>query len=114
MGTAAQKRAGLLKKELNRFIREVPEKIGAERVLVFGSLAQNTFHEWSDLDVVVIAHSTVPFMDRIGQILKQFRPRVGLDLLVYTPEEWDRLVKESSFVKEEIIKKGKVVYERPK
>jgi len=38
-------------------------------------------------------------------------PRVATGLLVYTPDELERLIEESSFVREAVLK-GRVVYEK--
>jgi hypothetical protein len=39
-------------------------------------------------------------------------PIIGTDLLVYTPNEFADLTRERAFVRDEIVKRGKVVYER--
>lgn len=101
-----------MQEELLRFLRVIVSQMKPHQVLLFGSLATDTVDEWSDLDLVVITDTTLPFYDRIKYVITQFRPRVGIDVLVYTPEEWDTLAKDRLFVKEEIIRKGKVVYER--
>jgi hypothetical protein len=35
-----------------------------------------------------------------------------VDILVYTPEEFAQLSQERTFVRQEILAKGKVIYER--
>lgn len=79
---------------------------------MFGSLATGDIHEWSDLDLVVVGDSPLPFLSRTKEILSQFRPKVGMDILVYTPQEWEMLSRERQFVEREIMAKGKVVYDR--
>jgi hypothetical protein len=37
---------------------------------------------------------------------------VGTDILVYTPQEFERLQHERAFFREEIVAKGIVLYER--
>jgi hypothetical protein len=68
--------------------------------------------EWSDLDLVIIKDTQAPFLDRTRQILALLRPRVGVDILVYTPQEFQQLSQERPFVRQEIIQKGQVIYER--
>ena len=109
---AEQRRLKLLQDELDRFISEASGRMRLHRVLLFGSLATGEIHEWSDLDIVVVADTTLPFLDRIKDVMSRFHPKVGMDILIYTPEEWNTLTKERPFIQEEVIKKGKVVYER--
>jgi hypothetical protein len=45
-------------------------------------------------------------------VLELLHPRVGVDILVYTPEEFDRLTRERAFIQQEIVEKGRLLYER--
>jgi hypothetical protein len=36
---------------------------------------------------------------------------VGIDILVYTPEEFDQMAKERLFFRQEIVEKARVLYE---
>ncbi len=84
-----------------------------EKLILFGSVAQGDIHEWSDLDLVVIKKTEKPLLERIEEVLRMVRPKVGLDVLVYTPEEMESLIDERRvFVLDEIIYKGAVAYER--
>ncbi len=84
-----------------------------EKLILFGSAAQGELHEWSDLDLVVIKRTDKPLLERIEEVLRLVRPKVGLDVLVYTPEEMEGLVADRRvFVLDEIIYKGAVAYER--
>jgi predicted nucleotidyltransferase len=83
-----------------------------ERIILFGSLASGQVHEWSDLDLAVIAETDLPFFERLRHITEWVRPTVGMDVLVYTPAEWAHLVANRRFVRDEIAAKGKVVYDR--
>jgi predicted nucleotidyltransferase len=84
-----------------------------EKLILFGSVAQGEIHEWSDLDLVVIKRTDKPLLERIEEVLRLVRPKVGLDVLVYTPEEMEDLIEERRvFVLDEIIYKGAVAYER--
>lgn len=108
----AEQRRVRLEAELQRFLAVVTAHMHPECIILFGSLASGQVHEWSDLDVVVIAETELPFLDRLEQIFLRLEPHVGLDVLVYTPEEWRRLRATRLFVQEEIVRKGRVLYER--
>jgi predicted nucleotidyltransferase len=110
--TPVEERAQTLAAELDRFVQIVVEHLRPERIIVFGSFASGQVGEWSDLDVVVVAETDLPFLERLKQVILLVRPTVGMDIVVYTPEEWEYLKTSRLFVREEIAKKGKVVYER--
>ena len=109
----AQRRA-LLEAELKRYIKQLREEYDPECILLFGSLASGNVEEWSDIDLVIIKETKSRFLERIREVMQLLRPQVGVDVLVYTPEEFARLSKERAFVRQEILEKGKVLYERSK
>jgi len=100
----------LLERELDRAVRLLRDEYGASVVLLFGSAATSTIHEWSDLDLVVIKETERRFLDRIKDVIALVQPRVGMDIIIYTPQEFAQLIKERAFVREEILAKGKVLY----
>jgi predicted nucleotidyltransferase len=101
-----------LQDELDRYLDLLIERVAPEKVILFGSLAHEEVRAWSDIDLVVVTDTTARFLDRSKEMLQLLQPRVGLDVLVYTPEEFQRLCRERPFFREEILEKGKVLYER--
>jgi hypothetical protein len=61
---------------------------------------------------VVVEETDLPFYQRLRKIRELIQPQVGLDIVVYTPEEFDQLQANSPFFREEIIAKGKIIYEQ--
>lgn len=112
MSPTAEQRERILAAELERFIQTIVEHMQPERIIVFGSFASGQIGEWSDLDLVVVVETGLPFYDRLKQVLLLVRPEVGMDVLVYTPGEWEEMRQDRLFVKEEIAQKGRIVYER--
>ncbi|MDI9570609.1 MAG: nucleotidyltransferase domain-containing protein [Pseudomonadota bacterium] len=109
---ASAKRKELLDQELARYIRLLKEHGAPEKVILFGTLVEGKrVHEWSDIDLVVIEKTGLPFFQRLRKVRKLLRPKVGTDIIVYTPEEFDRLCAERPFFREEIVAKGEVIYE---
>ena len=99
-----------LQSELDRFLPVLIGRFRAIKIIVFGSFVGNEISEWSDLDIVVVRETTERFLDRSAELLQALQPQVGVDFLVYTPEEWDGLVRDNLFVRTEIHEKGKVLY----
>jgi len=52
--------------------------------------------------------SDLPFIKRLEQLYVELEPRVGLDLLVYTPKEFEEM-KVRSFVRRALAE-GKVLH----
>jgi predicted nucleotidyltransferase len=109
--TPAERRQ-LLEQELTRYVRLLTEHSDPERVIVFGSLVTGHIRAWSDIDLVIVERTDLPFLQRLRQVRKLLRPKVGTDILVYTPEEFEQLRRQRPFFREEILAKGMVIYER--
>ncbi len=106
-----EKRKASLEAELARILPLLIHEYGAEKVIVFGSLATGEVGEWSDIDLVVIKETTQRFMDRIDDVARLTRPQLAADIVVYTPAEFERMCEGRRFFREEIIAKGRVVYD---
>jgi len=107
----AQRRA-LLESELARYIQVLREHYPPQRILLFVSLISGEVQEWSDIDLVIVRETKRKFLDRTREVMQLLRPQVGIDILVYTPEEFAQMSQERAFVREEILAKGKVLYEQ--
>ena len=108
----AQARRALLERELDRWLPLLIAHQQPDKIILFGSYCAGQVSVWSDLDMVIIKETKAPFLDRTRQVLELLKPQVGVDVLVYTPQEFDRLSQERVFVRQEIVGKGKVIYER--
>jgi len=109
--TAAD-RMNLLEQEMERYLQLLIEYDDPEQVIVFGSLATGEVHKWSDIDLIVVKHTDLPFWQRLRETRRLLQPKVGTDLLIYTPSEFEQLQHDRPFFREEILAKGNVVYER--
>lgn len=109
---AAITRQHLLETELNRYVSVLRETYYPRSIWVFGSMATGTVHEWSDIDLVIVKKTNQRFLERSKEVLRRLQPRVRLDVLVYTPAEFEQLCQERAFVRDEIMGKGRVLYEQ--
>jgi len=107
-----QARRVLLERELDRWLPLLVAHERPDKIILFGSYCAGQIGEWSDLDLVIIKETQAPFLDRTRQVLELLKPQVGVDVLVYTPKEFEQLSQERAFVRQEIVAKGKVLYER--
>lgn len=51
------------------------------------------------------------FLDRTKEAMELLRPTVGVDILVYTPREYEQLCSECAFARDEILRKGRVLHD---
>ena len=93
---------------IERFNKEVLPLIVTEfkpvKVMFFGSRVSGGASEDSDIDVIVISEDfiDIPFVKRMGMILKLARFPKHVDYLCYTPEEFSN-VKNNSVVIEDAL-----------
>ena len=105
-------RKKLLDQELTRYVRLLTEHGDPVKVILFGTLVNGRIHKWSDIDLVVVEQTQLTFFQRLRKVRKLLQPKVGMDVMVYTPVEFDQLCRDRPFFKEEIIAKGKILYEQ--
>lgn len=98
---------------LDHILHVLTTQYQPEKIILFGSMANADVGEWSDLDLVIIKDTPLPFLERLVQVALLCQARVGVDYLVYTPSEFAQMIADKNpFVVNEIVRKGKVLYER--
>src|SRR3982074_399788 len=96
---------------IRRFARRIAERFQPDKIILFGSYAYGKPHEESDVDLLVIMR-TRNAIDQSIRILTVFEERpFSLDLIVRTPWQIERGLKDDNWFLREIIEKGKVLYE---
>lgn len=93
-------------------LRPLLERQGARAAYVFGSWARGESDPYSDIDVIVVAPSGHPPVDRF----KDYLPAIvsadtGVDMFVYTPEEFETLKAEGRPFLVHALEEAKLVYE---
>jgi len=86
-----------------------------ERVILFGSYGTEEMDEYSDLDLVLIKNTEKRFIERLLEVWELLGAQgERVDVFVYTPEEWERMLEEENPFALEVMNKGKVIYEKRK
>ena len=109
----AEKRAEYavaLQDALARIVTQLKSMPEVERVVLFGSYAAGRCDLLTDLDLIVVMHSGLDFVQRTARLYQQLNAGVDLDLLVYTPAEFARQ-RERGFVRQ-AVRTGRVLYEK--
>lgn len=113
-GRADGKTGEMIPKELiDTAIRRLVERFDPERIILFGSQARGTADDRSDADFLVITELTTK---RRTLMLEMDRALRGLglarDIVVLTPEEFERDREIPGTIARPASKEGKVLYER--
>lgn len=108
----------MIQQEISEKIKNIAEKIvkeyQPEKIILFGSYAWGEPTEDSDVDLFIVKESAKQRIDRARELRmrligNKFPP---IDLLIYTTEEMKKRVAIKDFFINDIIKKGKVLYEK--
>jgi predicted nucleotidyltransferase len=107
-----EERKKALHQELDRIIGIIIKKYRPERIVLFGSLANDNVHEWSDIDLLIVKETDKRPVERNIEVFRMTRPTVGIDLFIYTPQEFQSLIEERYSFILNILKAGRTVYEK--
>ena len=77
--------------EVKKFLRKRLAGRGVQEAYLFGSVAQGAGTAWSDLDVVIVKETGHPFLERPLEFQDLFDLGIPVDILVYTPQEFEHL-----------------------
>lgn len=111
--SAALARKTDLETELARILPIIITKYQPEKIILFGSLATGEVHEWSDIDLAIIKETRLDYFDRLQEFKKMLDVHLATDVFIYRPKEFADCVAENHyFMVDEILEKGKVLYER--
>jgi predicted nucleotidyltransferase len=72
---------------------------GVLRAYLFGSWARGDADPWSDIDLMLVAPCKRAFVERFLDYPEALEGPAGVDLLVYTPEEFARERRVNRFVR---------------
>ena len=97
--------------QIKKFGRQIGEQFHAERVILFGSYARGRPTADSDVDLLVIGPFKGRSVDKSVEIRMKLRPQFPVDILIRTPEKVRQRIKMGDCFMQEVLEKGKVLYE---
>jgi predicted nucleotidyltransferase len=101
---------------LPQAVIKIVRELNPEKIVLFGSYAHGNPTHDSDVDLLVIMETDGNKKDRYRAVSMQLYPRqFPVDIIVKTPKEIEEAMrggKDNSFFIREIMKKGKVLYDR--
>jgi len=111
--TAKEKRL-IHKQKLDAEVERIKAQLiemGAERIILFGSLATDRVRLTSDIDLLAVVDLPGRFLDRQLRVFNQLDFEEPPDIFVYTPEEFESGKKKNRLIRH-ALKTGKVIYEK--
>lgn len=95
------------KKDL-KILKEFKEKLSREmpikKIILFGSRAKGKVHKWSDFDLVIISDGFkgIKSFRRGSKLYDYWKENYPVDFLCYTPNEFNKLKKRITIVKQAV------------
>jgi predicted nucleotidyltransferase len=99
-------------KTVKKFINLIIKKFNLKKIIIFGSFARGDYHKGSDLDLIIVGEFKERFIDRIGKIIELNDSDLEIDAMVYTEEEFQKMIQERRPFIEQALEEGIVVYEK--
>ena len=97
-------------RELNRkaisIIHAVKENLRPSKIILFGSFSRGDYNECSDLDLIIIGKFEQRFFQRIGLVLDLNTTDLEIEPLVYTEDEFSRMIEEDNLFLSHALEEG--------
>jgi predicted nucleotidyltransferase len=81
-----------------------------EQIILFGSIARGDYHEFSDIDLLIVKNTDTRFIDRIGEVYELLQTRMPVEPLVYTEDELNTMLNNKNGFIENVMKEGVTLY----
>lgn len=94
-------------------LRPLLEHHGAQQAYLFGSHARGDADRHSDIDVLIVTPTERPPVERFRDYLPAILAAgVGVDLFVYTPEEFEEMKREERPFLMHALESAQAIHER--
>ncbi|PIP53932.1 MAG: hypothetical protein COX07_08035 [Bacteroidetes bacterium CG23_combo_of_CG06-09_8_20_14_all_32_9] len=99
--------------KINEVIKKITLNYNPDSIILFGSYAFGTPNSDSDLDLLIIKQTSLPKHLRASEVRKHlYGMMIPMDLLVYTPSEFETEKSQKYSFLNSIISNCKILYER--
>ncbi len=93
-------------KIIENFLRKLKKDFSVEKVIFFGSRAEEDYFHHSDIDLIIVSKDFkgIEFPKRISKMYDYWNWNYDVDFFCYTPEEFKKLSKMVTIVREALNK----------
>ncbi len=101
--------------QINTVVNQIKASYQPEKIILFGSYAQDNATEKSDLDLLLIKQTDAPRYKRCSMVwsyLAKNKYPFPIDIIVYTPNEIEQEKDNKYSFIYEVLQTGKTVYEQ--
>ncbi|NVM22973.1 MAG: nucleotidyltransferase domain-containing protein [Desulfobacterales bacterium] len=98
-------------KSLKTRIISIFKAFNPDKIILFGSIAGENWDEASDIDLIIVYETDKRFMERLKELYLSWDIPKAVDILAYTPAEFEKMIDESFFM-QDAMREGQVIYER--
>ena len=100
--------------KIRKAAQKIVDEVDPEKIILFGSFAYGEPTPDSDVDLLIVMKSRLRPHARTVLVSEVLNPRpFPVDLIVRTPAEVEERLRVRDCFFEEILSKGKILYERP-
>jgi len=116
MYKSSSKNSIISQKKIRKFLKKLVNKLisnyDISQIILFGSFARGDYHEYSDIDLIIIGYLDDNFFNRIGKVLDLGPPNIELEPLVYTPEEFEKMKENENPFILNVLEEGIILYKK--
>lgn len=99
--------------KINEVVTNIATRFNPDKIILFGSYANGTPNDDSDLDLLIVQDTDLPMQTRGLDIrLSLIGTMIPIDILIYTKSEFDQEKNKSFSFLNSAIKNSKILYER--
>lgn len=100
--------------KINEIVTRIATKFNPDKIILFGSYANGTQKNDSDLDLLIIQDTDLPIHKRGYEIrMSLIGLKIPFDILIYTMPEYEQEKDKSFSFINSALKNSKILYERP-
>lgn len=100
------------RRAIQAVVKQVADQYAPDKIILFGSYAYGKPRPESDVDLLVVMNITRKETEQAIRICQSISYHFGLDLMVRTPATLARRLALGDPFLQEVVSKGKVLYER--
>jgi len=105
-------RVSKYQKEISDIVSKLKELYKPEMVVLFGSWARGDYSKESDVDFLIVKRTKRRPLWRRVDVRRTVGTDIPMDVVVYTPREFEELKKSGSAFLKGVLTEGKILYEK--